>query len=193
MKKIIIFLGAPGSGKGTQAKNLAMKHGFYHLSTGDLLRAMMKKADLTPEEKQNIENIKNGQLVSDELIYKLAFAALLPILKSDQGVVLDGAIRTLAQAREYQKFFESEKVSDEVLAMEVAITDEESFKRLAGRRTAEGRADDSPEVVMKRVAVQGNKSIAPLREYYDSLGILRAIDGMKSIEEVSKEIEKYVV
>ena len=95
MKKIIIFLGAPGSGKGTQAKNLAKKYGYFHLSTGDLLRALEKKSKLTVEEEKNLEKIKEGSLVPDAFIYKLAFAVLGPLFKSRQGVVLDGAIRTL--------------------------------------------------------------------------------------------------
>lgn len=185
MKKIIIFLGAPGSGKGTQAKNLAEKYGYYHLSTGELLRELSRKPRLSAKQKASLENLKNGQLVPDEFIYQLAFAVLRPLFKKNQGVVLDGAIRSLAQAEEFQKFFESNGKTDEVVAIEVAITDEESFRRLVGRR----RADDKPEIIKKRIVVQGNKTIAPVREYYRTLGILRKVDGMKTIPEVFEEIQ----
>ncbi len=215
MKKIIIFLGVPGSGKGTQAKNLARKYYYSHLSTGDLLRALEKKSKLSAEEKLNLENIRNGQLASDEFIYKLAFSALESLFKKGEGVVLDGAVRNLAQAKEYQKFFESKGKINDVLAIEVAIPDKESFKRLAGRRMCsqcgeiltvnlknpetvcskcggklEMRADDAPEVVMKRIDVQGNRAIAPILEYYRKLGILHTVDGTKSIADVFKLIEK---
>lgn len=189
MKKIIIFLGSPGSGKGTQAKNLAEKYGYLHLSTGELLRALEQKADLSAKEKKELENLKTGHLVSDELIYRLAFEKLESLFENNHGVVLDGAIRSLDQAKEYQKFFESEGKADEVIAIEVAITDEEAFNRMIGRK----RADDEPEIMKKRIEVQGNEAIAPIREYYQALDMLRKVDGMKSIPEVSKEIEKYVI
>jgi len=186
VKKIIIFLGAPGSGKGTQAKNIADKYGYHHLSTGELLRAFEKKSKLTAEEKRNLEKVKKGLLVPDAFIYELAFAALKSIFKSGKSVVLDGAIRNLAQAKKFEKFFESEKKADAVIVIEVAITDEEAFKRMIGRK----RVDDEPEIMKQRIKVQGNNSIAPIREYYRSLGVLRKVDGMGSIDEVFELIQK---
>lgn len=215
MKKIIIFLGAPGSGKGTQAKNLAKKYGYVHFSTGDLLRKMATEAtNLTDEEKNILDGVtKHGQLAPDALIYKLAFSSLEKIIAEGKGVVLDGAIRTLAQAEEYQKFFEKKDLLEQVEVIEVAISDEESMKRITSRRVCNNcgeivavtgsavsvcpkcggklveRVDDKPEIVKKRIEVQGNMAIAPLREYYQSLGELVVIDGMKTIPEVLAEIE----
>ncbi|MEK7624777.1 MAG: nucleoside monophosphate kinase [Patescibacteria group bacterium] len=189
MKKIIIFLGAPGSGKGTQAKNLAKKFGYFHLSTGELLRALGQKADLSAEEKKELENLKIGHLVSDELIYRLAFEKLGSLFENNHGVVLDGAIRSLDQAKEYQKFFKSKGKMDEVIVIEVAISAEESLKRLTARQ----RTDDNPETINRRLRVQGNEAIAPIRNYYQALGLLRKVDGMKSIQEVFKEIEKVLM
>ena len=77
-------------------------------------------------------------------------------------------------------------MSSEVVAVEVAISEEESLRRLAGR----GRVDDDPKTVKKRIEVQGSKAIAPIREYYRSLGILRSVDGMGSVPEVFELIQK---
>ena len=215
MKKIVIFLGVPGSGKGTQAKLLSKKFGFRHLSTGDLLRARAEQPGLSPEEKTLLAKITaDGQLAPDEMIYSLVFKEIDKALTEHHGVVLDGAIRTLSQAKEYQKYFSEHGLEKDVEAVEVAIPDEESFHRLFNRRICSScgeiltiprggslpscpkcggklvaRHDDNETTVKRRVEEQGNRAIAPLRDYYTSLGIMRIIDGTKTVGEVSKEIE----
>lgn len=213
MKKIIIFLGAPGSGKGTQARIIEEEYGYGHFSTGDLLREMAKNPNLKPEEKELLDAVtRKGQLAPDSLIFKLAFEAMDKIFAGGNGVVLDGAIRTLEQAKGYQKYFTEKKLNDEVVVVEVAIPDEESYRRLAHRRTCGQcgdivtlhpkesqicskcggklltRPDDSHEIVTKRIEIQGNKAIAPIRNYYKDLGILKIVDGTKSVKEVEEEI-----
>jgi adenylate kinase len=214
MKKIIIFLGAPGSGKGTQAEKLSARFGYKHLSTGDLLRARAIEHNLSEGEKELLEKItKQGQLAPDAMIYDLVFKEINQVLSENQGIVLDGAIRTLSQAKEYQKYFTEHGLNGEIEVVEVAIPDEESFVRLSGRRlcsscgnivTVRGeeekclkcggklikRTDDNLETIKKRVIDQGNIAIEPLRNYYNSLGVLRAVDGTKSVSEVTVEIEK---
>lgn len=214
MKKILIFLGPPGSGKGTQAKKIAAKYGYAHISTGDLLRSLAADANAAPDEKEALVAMKHGKLVPDWLIYRLGFKAIEKNIEVGSGVVLDGAIRNVAQAQEYQKFFKEKNVQDEVLALEIAINDDESLKRLSSRRVCSTcgeiipagmdtftqcpkcggklvtRADDSVEVVRGRIEIQGNKAIEPVREFYQSLGELTVIDGMQPIEKVEKEIEK---
>ena len=76
MKKIIIMIGPPGSGKGTQAKKIAAKHGYIHLSSGDLLRSLAQKLQLNSLEKEAVEQMKSGELVSDKLIYSLVFSEI---------------------------------------------------------------------------------------------------------------------
>ena len=134
MKKILIFLGPPGSGKGTQAKKIAEKYNYGHISTGDLLRALQTKKKLTTEEKIALEQMKQGQLADDEIIYSLVFKEIDRYLKNGQGVVLDGTIRKVSQAQKFQEYFTAKKMADEALAVEIALPDEESFIRLAGRR-----------------------------------------------------------
>jgi len=215
MKKIIILLGVPGSGKGTQAKRLLEKYHCGHISTGDLLRALASNHLDSPEDKKALEEMKSGKLVSDELIYRLSFRKMDEYLNNGQGVVLDGAIRNVAQAEEYQKYFVGKNLASEVLAIEVGLSDEESFNRLAKRRVCAQcgeiipwllttrdlivcprcggklvvRKDDEEEVIRRRIVEQGNVALRPIADYYEKLGVLKKVDGMLDIKEVEEEIE----
>ncbi|MBI2990493.1 MAG: nucleoside monophosphate kinase [Candidatus Magasanikbacteria bacterium] len=214
MKKIIILLGAPGSGKGTQSRILVDMFGYGHISTGDLLRALDKNPQADPEEKKELEAMKRGSLVADELIYKLAFRAIGFYVDQGNGVVLDGAIRSVEQAKRYQAFFEEKKMGDQVLVIELKISDETSFKRLTKRKICEScgfilpyspeneqkkscpecgaslvvRHDDSPESVQRRILEQGNTAIAPIAAYYQALGVLHVLDGEEAITDVDQVI-----
>jgi len=218
MKKILIFIGPPGSGKGTQAKILAKKYGYKHISTGDLLRALANDQQADQKEKQALEEMKNGKLVPDWLIYSLAFKEIKKNLQNNVGVVLDGAVRSLDQAQEYQKFFSENGWQEELLAIEVSLSDEESFNRLTKRRICSQcgeiipwlpgtkdlvscpkckgelvyRQDDSEDVIKKRIEEQGNQTLQPILDFYSHLGVLQSVDGMKNIEEVEKEIQLVV-
>lgn len=216
MKKIIILIGPPGSGKGTQAKKFANKLNYGHISTGDLLRALASDSDIAPDEQTALKEMKEGKLVPDWLIYRLVFREIEKYLSKGRGVVLDGAIRNLEQAKEYQKFFEEKNLSQEVLAVEISLTDEESFNRLTKRRMCAScgeiipylastknltacpkcggqlitRPDDEEKVIKERIIEQGNTALKPILDYYLALGLLKRVDGMKDIEGVEKEIEK---
>ena len=183
-------MGVPGSGKGTQAKKLAEKFGYTHISTGDLLRSLDKNPKADPEDKKKLEDMKTGNLVPDELIYKLSFAEIEKNFSQNKGVVLDGAIRNIEQAKAYQKFFEERKVTDELLVIEVRISDDTVLKRLEIRLETEGkqRPDDDPEIMKKRIEEQGNVAIKPILDFYDGLGVLKMVDGELSIDEVEKQI-----
>ncbi|MBD3310903.1 MAG: adenylate kinase [Candidatus Magasanikbacteria bacterium] len=216
MKKIIILMGAPGSGKGTQAKKISEKYNYGHISTGDLLRALAEDENADPGDKKMLEDMKAGRLVADELIYKLAFKEIEKYLSQDKGVVLDGAIRNLDQAKKYYDFFKEKGLKNEIIVIEVKISDESSWNRLTKRRVCaecsyilpyspeneamtkcpecggalEVREDDKPEVIKKRIEDQGNKTLKPILDYYRDMGLLREVDGEKSIEEVEKEIDQ---
>ena len=189
MKKIIIMIGPPGSGKGTQAKKIAAKYNYHHLSTGDLLRALAQKPELNSVEKEAVAQMKSGQLVSDKLIYQLAFGEIEKDLAAGKGVVLDGAIRNLEQAQGFQKFFEEKNLASEVLALEIALNDEDSLERLTKRHSLENRQDDQPMIIKERIAKQGNLVLSPIINFYKDLGVLVKIDGNQTIEAVEKDID----
>lgn len=220
MKKIIILMGVPGSGKGTQAKKIAERYGYGHISTGDLLRALGADLHADPEDKKMLAEMRAGKLVPDALIYKLAFKEIEKYLNNNQGVVLDGAIRNLEQAKKYQQFFIDKSLEKEEVVIEIALSDETSFKRLTKRKICSAcghiipyspeneklfkcpqcqtgdlfvRSDDNPETAKKRIAEQGNTAIKPILDYYRALGLLVSVDGEPAIEEVDKEVRAVLV
>jgi adenylate kinase len=188
MKKIIIMIGPPGSGKGTQAKRIAQKYNYAHLSSGDLLRALAKKENLNDAEKEALLQMQAGRLVADDLIYQLVFSEIKKNTIQDKGVVLDGAIRNLEQARAFQKFFAEQNLTDEVLVLEIALNEKDSLTRLSKRQTLEARQDDGAEIIKQRIAQQGNAVLAPIVKFYKDLGALIKIDGNQTIENVEKDI-----
>jgi len=216
--KIFILLGIPGSGKGTQAKIIAEKYDLVHISTGDLLRGLDADPNADPEDKEKAQEIKNGKMVSDDLIYKLAFAAIKNAVVQGKGAILDGAIRSVAQAESYERFFVLEGLSKQIQAINLELSDEYSFARLSTRKVCkscgaiipyekgkenitvcpkcggeiESRTDDKPEIIKERLKKQGNTAIAPILDYYEKLGILKTVDASLSIAEVTGEIEKII-
>ncbi len=190
MQKIIIMIGPPGSGKGTQAKKIAAKYNYNHISTGDLLRALAGKSQLDATEKEALEQMNAGNLVPDKLIYKLVFDKISDEISAGRGVVLDGAIRNLEQAQGFQKFFEEKKLAAEVLAIEIALSDKDSLIRLTKRSGLENRPDDDPKIIKERIAKQGNKALSPIVNFYKDLGVLVKIDGNQTIEAVEEDVAK---
>jgi len=216
MKKIIILIGPPGSGKGTQAKKIAAKYNYGHISTGDLLRALDNNPNGDPEEKKALKDMREGKLVADWLIYRLAFREIDKYLDNHQGVVLDGAIRNVEQAERYQEYFKEKELKKEIIAVEVALSDEESLNRLTKRRVCNGcgeiipwleatkdlttcpkcngeltiRKDDKEQVILERIMKQGNSVLKPILDYYEKLGVLKRVDGSGSIEEVERGIDE---
>ncbi|EKE05379.1 MAG: hypothetical protein ACD_19C00328G0007 [uncultured bacterium] len=188
MKKIIVLLGIPGSGKGTQAKLIAENYKYTHISTGNLFRAILADENADPEIVKAVERIKEGKMVEDEVVYKLAFGEIEKKMKESDGVILDGAVRNLKQAEAYNKFFKDNNWQNDIMAIEIELTDEIAIERLLKRH--EGREDDNKEVILKRMMDQGNSKIRPIVDYYKKLGILKAVDGSKDIETVTKEIKE---
>ncbi len=206
----IIMLGAPGAGKGTQAKMIAEKFGIPHISTGDIFRANIKNG--TELGKKAKEFMDKGQLVPDELTVEI----LLDRVASDDcknGYVLDGFPRTIPQADVLDK--ELTKLGDKVdFAINVDVPDENIVRRMSGRRAClkcgatyhiehippkkEGicdkcgselvqRDDDKPETVQNRLSVY-HEQTQPLIEYYDKKNILKSVDGTKDMQEVFNDI-----
>jgi len=199
---IVVFLGPPGAGKGTQAQKLVEEKGFIQLSTGDMLREAVKKG--TPLGLKAKEYMDRGELVPDDLIVEL----IKENLPKEGNVILDGFPRTVAQAEALDRMLkEMGKKVDAVILFDVP--DEVVIERLSGRRIdpktgkvyhikynppPEGvevvqREDDKPEVIKKRLEVY-HKQTAPLIEYYSKKGNLYRIDATKKPEEVYKELLK---
>jgi adenylate kinase len=197
---IVVFLGPPGAGKGTQAQRLVEEKGFIHISTGDLLREAVKNQ--TPLGLKAKEYMDRGELVPDDLI-----VALIKEKLPDEGnVILDGFPRTVAQAEALEKMLkESGKKLDAVILFEVP--DEVVIERLSGRRIdpktgkvyhikynppPEGieviqRDDDKEEVIRKRLEVY-RKQTKLLVDYYKEKGLLKVVDATKPPEDVYKEL-----
>lgn len=206
----IIMLGAPGAGKGTQAKMIAKKYGIPHISTGDIFRANIKGG--TELGKKAKSYMDQGQLVPDEVTISML---LDRISEADcvKGYVLDGFPRTIPQA---ESLTEALNARGEAIdfAIDVDVPDENIIARMGGRRACiscgatyhivynapktEGvcdacgnnlvlRDDDKPETVQKRLAVYHDQT-QPLINYYKKAGVLKSVDGTKDLNDVFADI-----
>ena len=208
----IVMLGAPGAGKGTQAKMIAEKYSIPHISTGDIFRANIKNGSELGKKAKSF--IDKGQLVPDELTLDL----IMDRFKEDDcknGYVLDGFPRTIPQAEALDEALKAngEKVD---FAIDIDVPDENIVRRMGGRRACvncgatyhivysptkvEGkcdkcgeelivRDDDKPETVLSRLEVYHNQT-QPLIDYYNEQGILKSVDGTIDMKDVFNEIVK---
>lgn len=179
----IVFLGAPGSGKGTQAAILKQTLGVAHISTGDLLRAAVKAG--TPLGLQAKAVMEAGRLVSDEIVLGL-LEERLSERDCSPGFILDGYPRNLTQAETLDGVLDRiGKPLD--IAVLLDVDQEILFDRLAGRAKAEGRKDDNPETVRERLRVYAEQT-APLIDFFRDRGLLITVDGVGELAEVSARI-----
>lgn len=206
----IVMLGAPGAGKGTQAKKIAAKYGIPHISTGDIFRANLKAGtELGLKAKEYMDK---GALVPDSLTLDL----IMDRFKEDDcknGYVLDGFPRTIPQAEALTAALT--KISDKLdYAINVEVPDEAIVKRMSGRRACVGcggtyhivfnptkvegkcdvcggelvlRKDDAPETVQHRLEVYHDQT-QPLIDYYKNEGIFKEVDGTQDLEKVFSDI-----
>lgn len=208
----IIMLGAPGAGKGTQAKRIAEKYNIPHISTGDIFRANIKNG--TELGKKAKTYMDQGLLVPDELVVDLVVDRVAQD-DAKNGYVLDGFPRTIPQAEALDAALE--KINDKVdYAIDVDVPDSNIIDRMSGRRAcvgcggtyhivynptkAEGvcdacggqlilRDDDKPETVENRLKVYHDQT-QPLIDYYTKKSILKSVDGTKDMNEVFENIVK---
>jgi adenylate kinase len=180
----IVFLGPPGSGKGTQAKLLAERLKVPAISTGDILRAAVR--DRTPLGLQAQAIMEKGELVSDALIVALIRERLAAPDARD-GFILDGFPRTLEQARALEATL-AESGESLTAAVNFVVPEAALVERMLGRAAAEGRADDRPETIRERLRVYRDKT-EPLTDFYAQRGLLAGVDGVGSVEEVSGRVE----
>ncbi|MFN7136861.1 MAG: adenylate kinase [Thermomonas sp.] len=179
----LVLLGAPGSGKGTQAARLKDFLQVPHISTGDLLRAEVAAG--TPLGRQAGEVMARGDLVSDEILLGM-LKDRLSREDARNGFILDGYPRNLAQAAALDALLASLGQTFDA-AVQLAVDNEQIIARLAGRAQAEGRADDTPESVRHRLKVYDEKT-APVIEFYRQHGQLTVVDGVGSLDEVFTRI-----
>jgi adenylate kinase len=214
MAKIIVLMGAPGAGKGTQARLLQERMRLPQISTGDIFRAL-KHAD-TPLAHEVRDIMTRGQLVPDELTIRLVKERTAQQDCKD-GYILDGFPRTPAQARSLEQLAAEQGM--DIIPVLIDVPFELLEKRMTGRRNCPvcneiyniyfkpprndnvcdlhpeaqlvQRADDNPETVRARLATYDAQT-RPLIDYYRSSGVLRTVDGAREPEEIYRDIEQIV-
>lgn len=214
MSRIIVLIGAPGAGKGTQARLLQERRGIPQISTGDMFREM-KTLD-TPLAREVQAIMASGQLISDDITFKIVRDRTS---REDvrNGYILDGYPRTAVQAAQLEALAAEREM--EIRAIEIDVPTEELMKRLTGRRNCpvcneiyniyykppkndnvcdfhpqvqlNHRADDYPETVEVRLATYRTQT-EPLLDYYKRTGRLEKVDGTGEIEEIYGQLEKLV-
>jgi adenylate kinase len=214
MSKIIVLIGAPGAGKGTQARLLQERRGIPQISTGDMFREM--KSLNTPLAREVQAIMAEGKLISDDVTYRIMKERTA---QSDTAgtYVLDGYPRTAVQAEQLEIL--AKEQGKEIVAIEVDVPEIELFRRLTGRRTCpqcgeiynvyskppkvEGmcdlhpdvklshRADDQEATVRTRLETY-NANTAPLLEYYGRTGRLAKVDGTGPVQDIYKKVEALV-
>lgn len=206
----LIMLGAPGAGKGTQAKRVAAKYNVPHISTGDIFRANIKnETELGLKAKGYMDQ---GLLVPDELVVDIVADRLLQD-DCKNGFILDGFPRTIPQAESLDKALAEMKTKIDY-AIDIAVPDENIVRRMSGRRACVKcgatyhlkylapkvenvcdhcaselilRDDDQPETVLKRLGVY-HEQTRPLIDYYREKNALVTVDGTVDIDDVTKSI-----
>jgi adenylate kinase len=180
----VLLFGPQGSGKGTQAKRIAAEHGTPHVSTGDMFRAAI--ANETPLGLKVKPILESGELVPDDLTVGL-IRERLGEADAQAGFILDGFPRNLAQAQALDALLE-ELGRPLTAVLELLVPDEVCRERMTRRAAEEGRTDDTPEAIARRLAIY-HEETAPLAEYYRAAGKLVGVDGTGTVDEIADRVE----
>lgn len=181
----ILLLGPQGSGKGTQAKRIADEYGLAHIATGDMLRAAIAAGSPLGVRVKPIYDA--GELVPDDLMIHVIRERLAED-DAQEGFILDGFPRTMGQAEALDAMLKD--ISRELtVVFELQIADEDCIERLLKRAAAEGRVDDTPEVIRTRLELY-HEETEPLIEHYRMTGNLVGIHAERTINEVFAEIQR---
>ena len=182
----VLVLGPQGAGKGTQAKRIAAEYGIPHVATGDILREAM--ANETPLGLEVKPVYDSGGLVPDETMVELIRERLGEPDAAD-GFVLDGFPRTVNQAEALERMFGETGTAFDVV-FELQVDDDVAVQRLIGRAREEGRTDDTPEAIAKRLGLY-HRETEPLVEYYRTRGAnVVGIHGERSPDAVFAEVQE---
>lgn len=173
--KVIVLLGRPGSGKGTQGDLLKKELGYVHISTGEILRASI--AEGSPVGLKAKRFVESGTLVPDDLILSLISDRLGELVGNAPGVIFDGFPRTVAQAEALQHILLATGINSTFI-IELRLNDTDALSRIHGRKMdsgSEARSDDRLDIVAARMEVYESQT-KPVVDFYEQLGILRVID-----------------
>ena len=186
---ILIFFGPPGAGKGTQANLVSKNIGIPHLSTGDILRDILKKEnDISKKIKKIIDS---GKLVSDDILNQIVSDR---INKQDclNGYILDGYPRTMEQAFFFDKLLKSKNMKISSI-IDIDLSEEIIIKRIKSRSNIEKRIDDDENVIKTRIFKYLSET-KPLSEHYQDLypSLYNKIDGSQDIDEICSNIDKII-
>jgi adenylate kinase len=181
----VVFLGPPGSGKGTQAKLLGKRLGVPAISTGDILREAVRRETALGRRAKAI--MEAGELVPDDVVISLIHERLG---RGDAtgGFVLDGFPRTVEQAQALDRLLEDNGRPLEAV-VNLAVPEATLLERLLGRAEQEGRSDDRPETIRERLRVYGEKN-DPLVRFYEAAGLLTRVDGFGAVDDVTGRIDR---
>ncbi|MCA9897793.1 MAG: adenylate kinase [Anaerolineales bacterium] len=187
MKTFVVLMGAPGAGKGTQAKRLQVSLGLPQVATGDLFRANLKNE--TALGKLARTYMDKGELVPDEVTVAMVQDRLSQS-DCEGGAILDGFPRTTAQAEALDELLEEFSAKIAVVPF-IDVNQDVLVERLAKRAEIEGRADDNEETIRVRMEVYRSET-APLLNYYKEKGLLVKVNGEQSIDEVTADLTNVV-
>ncbi len=183
----LILLGPPGAGKGTQAEILVKTYGIPQLSTGNILRAAMQAG--TEMGLAAKEVVERGDLVPDEIVNGIV-SDRLDQEDCKPGFILDGYPRTIPQAETLEAMLADKGMGLDYV-IELTAEADILVARVINRSKESNRADDNPDVIRNRLNVYREQT-APLVEFYRGKGLLKSIDGMQSVEEVTAAIRRAV-
>ena len=187
----IILLGPPGAGKGTQAKILVDGQGLVQLSTGDMLRAVVASGSELGQQAKAV--MEAGKLMPDDIMVQI-ISGRISDPDCANGFILDGFPRTTVQAEALDRMLNEKGLPlDHVIEISVndSVLIDRINTRVAETPEAERRDDDNAETLKHRLEVY-HEQTAPILPYYAGRGMLKKVDGMKQIDEVSKQIEAII-
>lgn len=187
MSMYLVLMGAPGAGKGTQAKKLENELGLPHVSTGDLFRYNLKNETELGKLAQTF--INKGNLVPDDITVAMVRDRLLQD-DCNSGAILDGFPRNPAQADALEHLLSEFNGKISVVPY-IHVDQDDLVKRLLKRAEIEGRADDNEETIRARMVVFEEQT-QPLLDYYGEKGLLVRVDGSQSIDDVAQELFEVV-